>query len=219
MDPKFAKHIDPILLATMEYADRLESNERLVAGEVYEDMIGKLDKAEIDLKSDEWDLAKYGLCSMIDDLFITAPWDGRDWWTNNCLERRYSGDRKAHEDFFDRANRASRLTKKDALEVFYLAVILGFRGFYSSPDASYRRACIDRFKLPDSIEAWCSQTARSLQLKQGLPKLPPSEVRLSTGAKPLQGRARLITHAVFSIILLGCAIAMVLFFFADFQGG
>lgn len=211
--PDFAKHIDPILMATMQYADRLEGNERLVPGEVYAELKRKLDKAEEILgKSDEWELAKYGLCSMIDDLFITAPWDGRDWWTNNCMERSCFGDRKAHEDFFDHANRASRLTKKDALEVFYLAVILGFRGFYSSPDASYRRACIERFKLPDTIQAWCAQTSRSIQLKQGLLDLPPAEVRLSTGAKPLQGRSRLLTHAVFSIFLLACAIAMVVFF-------
>ncbi|MBX3421519.1 MAG: DotU family type IV/VI secretion system protein [Pirellulaceae bacterium] len=205
--PEFAGQIDPIFLSIMDYVERMERHERLVERQVQAHIENKLDAAENALgNTDQWRLSKYALCALIDDLFIAAPWGGRAWWTDNCLERKYFGDRKAHEDFFGNANRAGELSCKDALEVYYLSVVLGFRGFYASSDASYRSSCIKRFNLPESIEAWCARAARSLQLKQGRPPIP-DEIQVGSGARPLAGRSWLITSAVLSVVLLGCAIA------------
>ena len=213
MRPDFAKVIDPILLATMHFAERMGNNDRLVASNVRANVEKLLDDAEITLgANNEWKLSKYALCALIDALFISAPWSGNAWWKDNCLEKKYFGERLAHEDFFKRSLEANELSRKDALEVYYLAVVLGFRGFYADSNASYRDDLIERLRLPASIESWCAQTARSLQLKQGRPGIGDN-IQVGSGARPLSGRNSLITFAILGTLFFGCAIATAILVF------
>lgn len=206
MRPEFARCIDPIFLSTMQYVERMERNDRLVASDVRATIEKRLDDAELALgNNQEWQLSKYALCSLIDALFIAAPWSGKGWWKDNCLEKKYFGDRLAHEAFFQKAIEASGLGRKDALEVYYLCVILGFRGFYGDSNASYKQDWITRLRLPSTIEAWCNQVARGLQLRQGRPVVRDS-IQVGQGARPLTGRSSMVMFAVISLVLLGCAL-------------
>lgn len=213
MRPEFASRIDPIFLSTMQYVERMEHNERLVAADVRATIEKKLDDAELALgNNQEWQLSKYALCALIDALFIAAPWNGKGWWKDNCLEKKYFGDRLAHEAFFQHAIEASGLARKDALEVYYLSVILGFRGFYGDSNVSYKQDWIEKLRLPPTIEGWCSQVARGLQLRQGRPGIQDS-IQVGSGARPLSARAQLIIFALLSLVLLGvAAIAAVVVF-------
>lgn len=213
MRPDFASRIDPIFLTTMQYVERMERNDRLVASDVRATIEKKLDDAELSLgNNQEWQLSKYALCALIDALFISAPWNGKAWWKDNCLEKKYFGDRLAHEAFFQHAIEAAGLPRKDALEVYYLSVILGFRGFYGDSNSSYKQSWIERLRLPPTIEGWCSQVARGLQLRQGRPAIQDA-IQVGQGARPLTGRASMVVFALLSLTLLGIAAVTVAFVF------
>ena len=94
------------------------------------------------------------------------------------------------------------MTFKDALEVYYLAVIMGFRGFYDDPDPESLAHDLD---LPRSLEEWCANTALSLQLKQGRPKFDDAG-RIGGTARPLSGRQSLINMSMTSVLLVAVAI-------------
>jgi type VI secretion system protein ImpK len=215
--PDFAKAVDPIFLATLQFIERIERSDRLVAADERATLLRKIDDAEVQLGSTpEWQLAKYALCSWIDALLIDAPWQGKGWWKDNCLEKKYFGRRDAHEAFFQRSTEAAGLGRKDALEVYYLAVVLGFRGFYADSDSSYKSSIVSAHRLPDTIDAWCRTTARSLQLRQGRPAIPES-VQAGGSAKPLSGKTSLAIFSMISIVLFGLAIATALIVFDIFS--
>ncbi len=217
MRPDFAKAVDPIFLATLGFVERIEQSDRLVAADERATLLRKIDDAEVQLgKTPEWELAKYAICAWIDALLIDAPWQGKGWWKENALEKKYFGDRVAHEAFFARGVEAANLGRKDALEVYYLAVVLGFRGFYIDSDSNYKANRINTLRLPDTIEAWCRGTARSLQLRQGRPEIPEA-IQTGSSAKPLTGRNALTTYSMISVVLFGLAIATALIVFEVFS--
>lgn len=213
MRPEFAKRIDPIFLSAMQFVERMEQNDRLVASDVRATIEKKLDDAELSLgNNQEWQLSKYALCALIDALFIAAPWNGKSWWKDNCLEKKYFGDRLAHEAFFQHAIEAAGLPRKDALEVYYLAVILGFRGFYGDSNASYKQSWIEKLRIPPTIEGWCSLVARGLQLRQGRPAIQEA-IQVGQGARPMNGRASMVVFAILSLVMVGMAAVTAAFVF------
>jgi hypothetical protein len=64
---------------------------------------------------------------------------------------------------------AASLASKDALEVFYVGVVLGFRGLYRDPTAAAILA--EPRGLPLDLETWAKQTSMAIQLGQGRPQI------------------------------------------------
>jgi len=209
MRPDFARQVDPIFLTATDLLTRIEQNERVVVSDERAKLLRLIDNAEHALgNTEEWQLAKYGLCSWIDSQLIASPWKERDWWTNNSLEFQFWRHGIAHHEFFVRGAQAARLIQKDALEVYYLAVVLGFRGFYNDNDAVQRAAMLN---LPPSVEEWCGGVALSLQLCQDRPPLDDSS-RVPGSARPLSGRAALINMSMVAVFLVALAIGFFLLF-------
>lgn len=213
MNPEFASVIDPIFSATLQLESRIADKAKVIASDERAGLLRKIDEAEAKLGNiQDWQLSKYALCAWIDAKLIEAPWNGSGWWKDNCLEVKYFGRRDAHEDFFKRAADANSLSRKDALEVFYIAVVLGFKGFYGDHDASYAASMAQSLRLPESLEAWCREVARSLQLRQGRPQIQ-ERVQAGGSARPLTGRTTLAAFALVSAILVALAIACFILLF------
>ncbi|MCC6511036.1 MAG: DotU family type IV/VI secretion system protein [Pirellulaceae bacterium] len=213
MSPDFANVIDPIFLSTLQLESRIADKTKFISADERASLQRKIDEAELRLgNTQEWQLTKYALCSWIDAKLIEAPWEHNVWWKENCLEERYFGYRLAHEDFFKRAVDAQGLSRKDALEVFYVAVVLGFRGFYNDSDANYKAQMVQALRLPSTIEGWCRETARSLQLRQGRPQIV-ERIQAGGSARPLNGRSSLAAFALLSAILVAAAIACFILMF------
>lgn len=211
MQPEFARAVDPIFLETIKISESIERNEPIVAADLRARLTRKLEDAQHLLgETEDWKLAKYALCAWIDSLLIHAPWDGRAWWKDNCFEEKYFSTRNAHEDFFRKASDASTLSSKNALEVFYLAVVMGFRGLYDDSDAGYKSSRIKEYRLPNSIEGWCQTTARSLQLRQGRPDIP-EQTQVAGTARPLRGKSMLSQFAMIGMALFSLAIGAAIF--------
>ena len=45
----------------------------------------------------DWDLARYALCSWIDEVLVDSPWEGAESWSNNVLEMELFNTRSCYE--------------------------------------------------------------------------------------------------------------------------
>jgi len=186
MTPKFAQAIDPVMLHVLGLLDRIGREEKPSPTDERLRIRGLIDQAEALLgASDQWQLGKYALAAWTDEMLVDAPWDGRDWWSNNVLEMELFSSRECYDRFYILAKEASTLTNRDALEVFYICVVLGFRGLYRDPEFS--RSTIQALGLPENVEAWARQAAMSVRLGQGRPQITGKKRELA-GAPPLTAR-------------------------------
>lgn len=209
MSPDFSAAVDPIFLYVLGLLERIERSEHREAEEEMERIRNQFRDAEAQLGSTpEWELAKYALAAWIDDVLIEAPWSGRNWWENNSLEFGYFKTRDRGTLFFAKAKEAQEIAQRNALEVFYVCVVLGFRGLYALSEGTF---LADQLKLPATIESWASRTARSIELGQGRSRITDSP-RVGNGAPPLMGKFALVGTWVATVIL--AAFTIVIFYFA-----
>ena len=207
MQTEFANAVDPIFDAALRLEARIENRDRFVTADERATLIRKIEEAESRLgQTEEWKLSKYAICGWIDSRLIELSWQESNWWKDNCLEKKFFGTRDAHEDFFKKAVEAGGFPNKNALEVYYLAVVLGFRGFYTNSDLSYSRKMAQKLQVPDTIEVWCRDVVRTLHLRQGRPQIP-SVIQTGDSAKPLNGRSNLLLYAMLSTLLVALTIA------------
>lgn len=198
MNPHFAAAVDSVVLRVLHLMDQVERNN--VESPEWEKQSLENLIAECDSKlndSSGWPLAKYALAAWIDDLLIAPLWSGRDWWESNSLEFTLFKSRDRATKFFIKAKEAAELTRRDALEVFYLCAVMGFRGLYSLPEASI---IADQLNLPMSLSTWADNTAGSLQLRQGRPPIQESP-QPASGAPPLEGRYDVVGSLVVTVLL------------------
>ena len=127
MNPKFAQAADPVFLYAFDLLDRIGRNERTVPEQERLKLHGHLDVMEnaIEAKADG-ELARYAITCWIDEvLCLDAEWANREWWQSNTLEWERFNTMDRHERFYLRARDSASLRQKDALEVFYVCVVLG----------------------------------------------------------------------------------------------
>lgn len=208
MTPKFANAIDPVMLHVLGLLDRISREQHPSPPDERLRIRALIDQSEAMLgASEQWQLGKYALASWIDEMLVDAPWDGRDWWSNNVLEMELFSSRECYDRFYILAKEASTLANRDALEVFYICVVLGFRGLYRDPEFS--RSTIQALGLPETVEAWARQAAMSVRLGQGRPQITGKKRDLA-GAPPLRARyfalwsglALAMTATILAIVVL-----------------
>lgn len=205
MSPEFSAAVDPVFTYILSVMEQIESGKSLLPDHVSSQVRNLLDAAETRLGSRaDWDLAKYALVALVDDLLIEAPWDGRAWWEENRLEFQLFRSGDAFTAFYLQAKKATEFPRKDALEVFYVAVVLGFRGIYGDPEATSHA---NEFGLPTSLDEWANRTSMSIQLGQGRPPLL-EQGRPVYGAPPLEGKYLLIGAALFFLFLVAITLLM-----------
>ena len=216
MTPEFAEAVDPIFMRVLGLLEKIGRDENPSAENERLHIRGFLDQAEARLgQRQDWQLAKYALVAWIDEVLIDAPWTHRQWWENHALEVEVFNTRDREKEFYLKAKEAAKITRKDALEVFYVAVVLGFRGVYrNAEDASMLS---ELFDLPPDLESWAKQTALSIQLGQGRPKISEESISIE-GAPPLEGPFMLI-WSILAAIGLGVFIVLFVWFFLIPGGG
>ena len=198
MKPRFAAVVDPIFLKVLALMESVERDDVLSPESERQALERVFGESESQVSEGSgWPLAKYALAAWIDDLLISASWSGRDWWESNSMEFAFFKTRDRATQFYTRAKEAAELPQRDALEVFYLCVVLGFQGLYQLSEAKIIAGQLD---LPMSIEAWTKSTSGALQLRLGRPPIRETP-RVPTGAPPLESRYRVVGAAVVTVIL------------------
>ena len=199
MTPRFAQAVDPIFLHILGLLDRISRDEQPSPQDERMRIRALIDQAEAIVGAGtEWELAKYALASWIDEVLLDTPWAGHDWWSNNVLEVELFNTRLCNEQFYVRAQQASSLPNRDSLEVFYVCVVLGFRGLYR--DANLAQMLTQSHNLPPDLDGWAKQTSMAIRLGQGRPPLaaPAGNIR---GAAPIRSRPILVWSLVTCALL------------------
>ena len=77
--------------------------------------------------------AKYAFCATVDETILRSQLPIRTLWERRPLQLAYFGDQLAGEHFFDKLEtlRSRGALRVQALEVFYLCLLLGFEGKYA----------------------------------------------------------------------------------------
>ncbi len=114
---------------------------------------------------------RYALVCWLDELFILhSPWESV--WNERKLEVALYGTNNRAWKFWEQARLAETRSSPDALEVFYLCVMLGFRG--------------ELLEEPGKLRNWCRTVQQKLS-HIGEEWKPPPEIDPPTNVTPLRG--------------------------------
>ena len=82
----------------------------------------------------------------MDEAILNSPWQEKDQWKREQLQRVYYRTTDAGEEFFERLNRLG-LHQRDVREVYFLCLALGFMGRYCHPGDEYLLAQVKASNL------------------------------------------------------------------------
>jgi type VI secretion system protein ImpK len=88
--------------------------------------------AERRLPADDIDTARYALAAFMDETVLNSAWPYKEKWADNPLQLEYFGTYLAGEIFYDKLEdlRTRVEAKHELLEIYYLCLLLGFKGKY-----------------------------------------------------------------------------------------
>lgn len=174
MTPDFARAVDPIIEYMVELKDRIQRRNVAAPQNIRQAFLNLLQDADDILRNrmEEWELAKYALLVWIDeDLSAEDSWPGWQFWTEHKLVQQLAGHGEqfvGREEFFRRAQKAGHHPKKDALEVYFLCVVLGFQGVYDGAPGLLSPSDLrnQRIQIPDTREDWLRHTRDWIRTSQ-----------------------------------------------------
>ena len=138
---------------------------------------------------------RYALTCWVDEILIDSPWE-REWNERKLEEQLYFTNDRAFR-FWQQADVAQARSGTDALEVFYLCVMLGFRG--EGPTA------------PQTLAGWRDAVEDQLARSQSGSWAGPQELQPDVYAAPRRGRDRLRLVLMALVVLLAVLIPTVTF--------
>src|SRR6056297_1263404 len=149
---------------------------------------------------DAWQTTLYALAAWTDELLLETPLSGREWWHGRVLEVEFFGTRVCSERFFQLAQHVAKTPGHASLRIFYLCVLLGFRGVYAHGNPA-------EFGLPATLPEWMQATRTRLAARQALP-LPVALERRLRGAEPVDLRRRIVWWAIAATSLLAANVTL-----------
>ncbi len=139
---------------------------------------------------------RYALACWLDEIFIgDSPWSVE--WNERKIEEALYGTNDRAWKFWEQARRSEARPGTDALEVYYLCVMLGFRG--------------DLRDESDKLGSWVKATSGAIGKGQGQEFPVPPELEPNSNVPPLHGRERLQTMILFVGIFLTLVAPVVTF--------
>jgi type VI secretion system protein ImpK len=135
---------------------------------------------------------RYALVCWLDEIMVDSPI--RDRWDDRKLETQLYGTNDRAESFWEQARRAEGRVGSDASEVFFLCVILGFRGELRGQ--------------PEKVQDWVNAVQARIDPGQAVDCPIPADKDRPSYVPPRYGRERLqrmvlIWAAVLLVLLTG----------------
>ena len=168
MTPDFVKAVDPVFEMMIDLKEQIEQKSAPTPEAIRGAFIRRFSESEklLHQRPEVWDLARYALVAWIDEqLASSLAWSGSEEWNKNKLQFDFSSNMSARnvarERFFERAKDAEEKQRKDALEVYFMCVVLGFQGVYKAVDGL---ATPHDIGVPDAVEDWLRKTREWIKL-------------------------------------------------------
>lgn len=200
------KDVYPVVRLALVFFRRLEANQRVSLEAVQSELRGMLQvgpsqRVGTDPRNPFASAYLGGPAALVywlDELFSNySTW--ADDWENRKLEQHFFGTSVRAHEFWEQAKLAVGRADRPALEVFYLALLLGFRGELR-----------DR---PPDLEQWRKTFEGHLKPKGSeWPEMPPSLPMDPTCVPPLTAKPRLRTFLIAVALVGTSAIGVATFF-------
>jgi type VI secretion system protein ImpK len=143
---------------------------------------------------DQFSGIRYALVCWLDEIFSVDCLPARQWWTDHQLEPAlFGGAAERAWRFWEQARRAETREGDDALEGFYLCVMLGFRGKYrprtstEAPDDPGTDIVEEEKRRAEELQNWVATAQRRLARSQATEAPLPSELEPPINVPPLRG--------------------------------
>jgi type VI secretion system protein ImpK len=210
MRPELMELVYPFIAQTLDLAQRLRQSPNgldlpteqtalvnLLGNEAELQRLSAVEQITVSPRKTERFLGvRYALVSWVDELFIVdSPWS--QLWNERKLEGMIYRTNDRAWRFWEQAQLAMTQEATDALEVFYLCVMLGFRGEYR--------------EQPDLLNQWVVEARRRLVPPNGVQWSQPVGREPPSGAEPLRGANRLALMIVLACVLLLVVIPLATF--------
>jgi type VI secretion system protein ImpK len=166
--------------------------------QVESSVVGLTRSGESSARRDEAFLGvRHALVCWLDEMFILdSPWASE--WNEQKLEEALYGSNDRAWKFWEQARKAEARPGTDALEVYYLSVVLGFRG--------------DLRNAPERLKSWRDTVESRIAKGQGREWQGPPEREPPINVPPLHGRERLQRMMIAAWAVLGVLIMAGSFF-------
>lgn len=156
------------------------------------------------VSQDDYDLAKFAVSAWIDEAILHSAWNHKQAWQKDQLQRLYYQTAEAGEEFFEKLNTLG-LHQRDIREVYYLCLVLGFKGRFINPGDEY---LLEQLKTSNlKILVGSSIGLPSLERTELFPEAYPTEAVEISARKPKLG---------FSVLTIVCLAGPVILFGALF---
>jgi len=212
MTDAFAELVMPIFRRGIDLQDRLSRGESRTVEEVKRMAGGWIEEARrraqgVPGLKRSYELAQFGLVAWIDEVLTESEWGRQASLPEGILEWDLYSSRDRATLFYDHSDRAEAEGDMDALEVYLLAVTLGFRG----------ELVYDDGRLAD----WVHRVYNRVSGAGGVPDRPFAEDPTHTDRfAPLRGPALLLTVSILvSITVLITLAAYLLAVHVDYDAG
>ncbi len=140
---------------------------------------------------------RYALVCWLDEIFILDPVWGPGWNEHKLEGVMFETNDRAWK-FWEKARRAAARSDTDVLEVYYLCVMVGFRG--------------ELLEDPEKLRSWSEVTRGQIEKSQGENWVSPPELDSPSKVPPLHGLDRLQTMVVRGAVLMLILIPLAAFF-------
>lgn len=194
MRDALAQFAYPVLERGLRLRDQLnagESPDLDFEQAVLRDLLERNIDGDVERSHDVQRSVRYALVSWLDEIFTAAgPW--ADAWNEQKLEMAIYGTNDRSWHFWQEAQQAAQQNDREALEIYYLCVMLGFRGQLRAD--------------PPKLDSWIARTrivvgqVREPQWPDSLEDAPPCAARPLTGENSL--RQMCMTAAVAAIVCI-----------------
>jgi len=193
------------LMAYVVYFQRSSQKRQPPFEQVKADVTRLLSQSEAlfrkgEISREEFDTARFAVCAWVDEAILSSPWSHRNLWQREQLQRIMYNTTEAGEEFFDRMN-ALGFHQREAREVYYLCLALGFMGRHCHAGDDFLLAQLKSSNL--QVLLGSSAGIPSLERAELFPEGYPAEASVAAPARAKSG---------FSLFTVLCIAAPVVLF-------
>ncbi|MFN7291627.1 MAG: DotU family type IV/VI secretion system protein [Pirellula sp.] len=206
MGTQLSRVVDPIFAIGISLLERIERNISFDYEREHAAILEQFARGDSLAGEDgAWRLARYALAVWIDEICLSLPWNGSEWWQSNILEMEIFQSRICNVRFFELAKQAASYRDRQALDVFYCCVVLGFRGMYASSECLPNQSSVGEF--PATLQNWLEWASRLLNANT-TPSYQLGPNRIVAGAPPLSGRRQQVVWTAAAAMLFALNVAL-----------
>jgi len=152
-----------------------------------------------EISREEFDTARFAVCAWVDEAILSSPWTHRNLWQREQLQRIMYNTTEAGEEFFDRMN-ALGFHQREAREVYYLCLALGFMGRHCHAGDDFLLNQLKSSNL--QVLLGSSVGIPSLERAELFPEGYPAEVSAAVPAQAKQG------FSLFTVICIAAPVVL-----------